>query len=271
MLLSLAIADDIGAILVIAIGYTTGLNITALILAFIGIGIMFLMMKVGVRNIAVYVTFMILVWFSFHESGIHATIAGVIFGLMVPARSYISEGRLGSIVQSTGHILSGRGWKIPSDRYHALREMEIATRKSVSPLERFETKLHPWVAFLIMPVFAFANAGVTVEISDFTNPVAIAVIVGLFVGKPLGIVLFSWLAVRTGLARLPTGVGWGAIIGGGFLAGIGFTMALFIAGLALDGNVLDASKVGIIIGSVMSAIVGVSLLIYSLPKPEEDH
>jgi NhaA family Na+:H+ antiporter len=145
--------------------------------------------------------------------------------------------------------------------------MEIATRKSISPLERFETKLHPWVAFLIMPVFAFANAGVTVEISDFTNPVAIAVIVGLFVGKPLGIVLFSWLAVRIGLARLPEGVGWGAITGGGFLAGIGFTMALFIAGLALGGNILDAAKVGIIIGSVISAIIGVSLLIYSLPKP----
>jgi NhaA family Na+:H+ antiporter len=267
MLLSLAIADDIGAILVIAIGYTTGLNITALILAFAGIGIMFYMMKVGVRNVAVYVTFMILVWFGFHESGIHATIAGVIFGLMVPARSYISEGRLGSIVQRTGHILRGTGWKMPSDRYHTLREMEIATRKSISPLERFETKLHPWVAFLIMPVFAFANAGVTVEISDFTNPVAIAVIVGLFVGKPLGIVLFSWLAVRIGLARLPEGVGWGAITGGGFLAGIGFTMALFIAGLALGGNILDAAKVGIIIGSVISAIIGVSLLIYSLPKP----
>jgi NhaA family Na+:H+ antiporter len=105
MLLSLAIADDIGAILVIAIGYTTGLNITALILAFAGIGIMFYMMKVGVRNVAVYVTFMILVWFGFHESGIHATIAGVIFGLMVPARSYISEGRLGSIAPTVITLL----------------------------------------------------------------------------------------------------------------------------------------------------------------------
>jgi NhaA family Na+:H+ antiporter len=147
--------------------------------------------------------------------------------------------------------------------------MEFATRKSISPLERFEISLHPWVGFAIMPVFAMANAGVAFEVSDFSNPVAIAVMAGLFIGKPVGIVLFSWVAIKSGLARLPEGVNWGAVVGGGFLAGIGFTMALFIAGLALDGDVLDAAKVGILAASFLSAIAGVVLLILFLPKPAE--
>jgi NhaA family Na+:H+ antiporter len=121
-----------------------------------------------------------------------------------------------------------------------------------------------------MPIFALANAGVTIELSDFTNPVAIAVMLWLLVGKPLGIVVFSWLAVRLGLARLPEGISWGVIAGGGFLAGIGFTMAIFIASLALEGNLLDAAKVGIIVGSFLSAIMGVIILVLLLPKPSQN-
>lgn len=267
MLLSLAIADDIGAILVIAIGYTESLNPTALVLGIVGIGVILGLMKVGLRNIAVYLGLMVLVWFAFHESGIHATIAGVILGLLVPTKAWISEGRLGMIVQKTEQFLRGGDWGTSGKRYTVLREMEVATRKSISPLERFETELHPWVGFAIMPIFALANGGVTIEPSDFTNPVAIAVMLGLVVGKPAGIVLFSWSAVKLGFARLPEGINWGVITAGGFLAGIGFTMAIFIASLALDGNLLDAAKVGIIVGSVLSAIIGVTLLIVLLPKP----
>jgi NhaA family Na+:H+ antiporter len=270
MLLSLAIADDIGAILVIAIAYTASLNLTALVLGIVGIGVMIALMKIGVRNLAVYLMFMVLVWVAFHESGIHATIAGVIFGLLTPTKAWISEGRLGMIVQQTSCFLQGEGLATAKKRYALLRDMEVAARKSISPLERFETELHPWVGFAVMPIFALANAGVTIEISDFTNPVAIAVMLGLLVGKPLGIVVFSWLAVRLGIARLPKGLSWGVVAGGGFLAGIGFTMAIFIAGLALEGNLLDAAKVGIIVGSFLSAIVGVILLVLLLPKPSQN-
>jgi NhaA family Na+:H+ antiporter len=266
LLLSLAIADDIGAILVIAIGYTESLNITALGLGVLGIAALPLMMKVGIRAQFIYYAVMVLTWLAFHESGIHATIAGVIFGLMMPTQSWINESRLETIVDKTRHFLMGDGWS-SGQRYAMLRQMERATRKSISPLERHETDLHPWVGFLIMPVFALANAGVPVQVADLLNPVALATALGLFVGKPVGIMLFSWLAVRSGIARLPEGVNWGALLGGGFLAGIGFTMALFISSLALSGEILDAAKVGVMAGSALSAVVGVTLLIVCLPKP----
>jgi NhaA family Na+:H+ antiporter len=267
LMLSLAIADDIGAILVIAIGYTESLNLTSLALAAAGIGVIVFLMHLGLRNFGVYLLMMVLVWFGVHESGVHATLAGVVFGLMTPARAWISEGRLGRMVEKTSGFLGGESWESPEHRYSVLSQLSEAARKSISPLQRFETGLHPWVGFLIMPVFALANAGVTVETSYFTSPVAVAVMLGLLVGKPLGIVGVSWLAVRLGLARLPEGVGWGAVLGGGFLAGIGFTMAMFIASLALAGDLLDAAKVGILVGSLLSAIAGVVLLILFLPKP----
>lgn len=268
LLLSLAIADDIGAILVIAIGYTESLNMVALGLGALGIAALPLMMKVGIRTQPLYYAVMVLTWLAFHESGIHATIAGVIFGLMMPTQSWISESRLETIVSKTRHFLMGDGWS-SGQRYAMLRQMEQATRKSLSPLERHETDLHPWVGFLIMPVFALANAGVPVQVADILNPVAVATAMGLFVGKPVGILLFSWLAVKAGIARLPEGVNWGAVLGGGFLAGIGFTMALFISSLALSGDMLDAAKVGVMTGSALSAMCGVTLLVISLPKPSQ--
>lgn len=267
LLLSLAIADDIGAILVIAIGYTESINMTALILAAMGFVAFPVLIRVGVRAPAIFYALMVLTWLAVHESGLHATIAGVIFGLMMPTRSWITESRLEDIVCKTRHFLAGDGWISSGERYAMLRQMEQATRKSISPLERHETALHPWVGFLIMPVFALANAGVPVEVADIVNPVALATALGLFVGKPAGILLFSWLAVAFGIARLPDGVNWGALLGGGFLAGIGFTMALFISSLALSGDILDAAKVGVMVGSALSAMVGVTLLIVFLPKP----
>jgi NhaA family Na+:H+ antiporter len=268
LLLSLAIADDIGAILVIAIGYTESLNLTALALGAAGIALLPLLIKVGIRNQAIYYILMVLTWVAFHESGIHATIAGVIFGLMMPTRSWITGTRLGDIVEKTRHFIKGAGWDTSSYRYAMLRQTERAIRKSISPLERHETELHPWVGFLIMPVFAMANAGVPIQAADIVDPVALATALGLFVGKPVGILLFSFLAVKLGITRLPEGVNWGAIVGGGFLAGIGFTMALFISGLALSGPLLDAAKVGVMAGSALSAAVGMTLLIVFLPKPK---
>jgi len=267
-LLSLAIVDDIGAILVIAIGYTETIHWGGLILSAVSITLLLLLMKVGVRNIAVFVIFGLVIWFGFHESGVHATIAGVIVGLLTPIRSWVSEGRLDRIVKNTLHFMQGEGWSSTDESFEKLRELELATRKTVSPLKRMETLLHPWVGFVIMPVFALANAGVQIELGDFGNPVAFAVMIGLLVGKPVGVVLFSFVAVRLGVSRLPEGVNWGSMVGAGCLAGIGFTMAIFIAGLALQGDLLDAAKVGILAGSLLSAGVGVTVLVLALPKPK---
>jgi NhaA family Na+:H+ antiporter len=244
MLLSLAIADDIGAILVIAIGYSAGLDWTALGLGVLGLCAVVALGRIGVRSIAVYVVVGALVWIAFHESGVHATIAGVILGWLTPIRPWVDERRLRAAKEGG---LGGR-------------ELAVAARESVSPLERLETALHPWVGFVIMPLFALANAGVALSPRALGQPVALAAALGLVLGKPIGIVAFSWAAVRAGIARLPQGVGWGAIAAGGSLAGIGFTMSLFIADLALPAELLDAAKVGVLAASATSAAVGMAVL-----------
>jgi NhaA family Na+:H+ antiporter len=266
MLLSLAIADDIGAILVIALGYTGQLDWSALLLSGLGIAVIIGCMKLGVHSLGVYLILSLGVWFEFHASGIHATIAGVILGFLTPHRAWISERRLGRIIDTTLGFMQGDGWRSPTRRYAALRQMERAARSSISPLRRFEMGLHPWVAFVIMPIFALANAGVRIDAQALGHPVAVAVTLGLLIGKPVGVFLFSWLAVKTGLAKLPSGVGWAAVMGASMLAGIGFTMAIFIAGLALEGALLSAAKVGILAGSVASAVLGGVVLALSLPK-----
>ncbi len=266
MILSLAIADDIGAILVIAIGYTEAIHFGPLGLAAISLAVIFAFGRLGVRSLPVYAGLGLVVWFGFHESGIHATIAGVILGLMTPARSYVSQGLFGRVLHRASQIFEGEEWQTGSLRSQQVRQFQRIARETVSPLEYLEHALHPWVSFLIMPVFALANAGVPIELSDLGAPVALAVMGGLVVGKPLGIGLFSWLAVKSGLASLPEGVTWTMIIGGGFLAGIGFTMALFVAGLALDGELLDTAKVGILAASALSALAGMALLMAVLPR-----
>ncbi len=267
MLLSLAIVDDIGAILVIAIGYTDEIHMTALVLGLVGLAAIFGLARWGVRSFDIYAIMGVLVWLAFHESGVHATIAGVLLGLMTPARAYISTGLFGQFLERATEVVQGDEWKTLPHRAEGVRRFQRATREMISPLEYLETTLHPWVGFVIMPVFALANAGVPFELADFGEPVALAVMAGLVIGKPVGIVLFSWLAVRVVLKRLPEGLSWGLLAGAGCLAGIGFTMALFIAGMALTDAFLDAAKVGIIGGSVISAIAGMTLLIVLLPKP----
>ena len=216
MLLSLAIADDIGAILVIAIGYTGQLNWTALLLSGLGLAAIIACMKLGVHSLGVHLILSLGVWFELHASGIHATIAGVILGFLTPSKAWISERRLGRIIANTILFMQGADWRSPTRRHAALRQMERAARASISPLRRFEMVLHPWVAFVIMPIFALANAGVRIDGTAFVDPVALAVMLGLLIGKPVGIFLFSWLAVKTGFAKLPAGVGWPAILEGGF-------------------------------------------------------
>jgi NhaA family Na+:H+ antiporter len=275
MLLSLAIVDDIGAILVIAFGYTdpADLNFAWLGYGIVGLVVTWLLAILGVRSIGIYVVVGAVIWLDFHESGVHATIAGVALGLMTPARSWVRGTLVEEIVQKAGDIIQGDA--DPHETIGTFKHIERAAREAVSPLERCETALHPWVAFLIMPLFALANAGVPLHLSDLASPVAIAVMLGLVVGKPVGVVVASWLLVTLGLGKLPQGVTWPAMIGGGLLAGIGFTMALFIAGLAFVpagaddtamATMLDQAKVGILAGSTVAAVAGMLLLWMTLPK-----
>jgi NhaA family Na+:H+ antiporter len=255
LLLTLAIADDIGSVIVIAAAYSSGLAFAALGAAAAGLALVFLLLRAGVRSPPVYAALAAGVWLAFLKSGVHPTVAGVLLGLLTPARPAVGRRMLLDVVGDLYARLRG----LPRG---ALPEAPAAE----SPLERLENLLHPWVAFVIMPVFALANAGVAVEVSAAATPVALAVALGLTVGKPAGIVLFSWAAVRAGACRLPEGVGWKALLGAGCLGGIGFTMALFIAGLALEGPLLDEAKIGILGGSALSAALGVLLLLAFLPR-----
>ena len=258
LLLTLAIADDIGAILVIAIGYTEDLRLDWLAAGAAGIGVVALLARLGVRSFGVYTLVGAVIWLCFHASGVHATIAGVVLGLQTPARSYLDRTAAGRFLTELDEA--------PAQAAGAARVMRVA-RESVSPLEFLMHALHPWVAFAIMPLFALANAGVAIGLESLTDPLSIAVELGLLAGKPLGILAFAWLAVRLRLTSLPERVTWPVLGAAGLLAGIGFTMAIFIAGLALSDAQLETAKVGILVGSGLSAALGMGLLWRLLPKP----
>jgi NhaA family Na+:H+ antiporter len=267
LLLALAIADDIGAVLVIALFYSTDIAPGFLGLALLGFGLIVLFNRIGVRRVSAYVVVGAFIWLAFLKSGIHPTVAGVLLGLLTPARAWVGDRALVTVLGGALHRLQAeKDGQVEDHHKPLLGEVESAAREAVSPLERLEIALHPWVAFGIMPLFALANAGVAIEPAALGDPVCLAAAAGLVIGKPLGIVLFSWLAVRLGLARLPTAVSWKVMIGAGCLAGIGFTMSLFIAGLALRGGLLDAGKLGTLIGSTVSALVGTFLLLRFLPR-----
>lgn len=260
MLLTLAIADDIGAILVIALGYSAGIALLPLALGLLGIGLVVLCERVGIRSLGIYSLLGAAVWLAFVKSGVHATIAGVMLGLLTPAHPYVGGGAFAQFLDRTRERLRGEGWAAAGERASRVQTLRRVTREAISPLEYLENLLHPWVSFGIMPIFALANAAVRVQLSDFTDRVGLAVAVSLLVGKPLGIVLLSWMAVSLRVARLPAGVTWTRLAGGGALCGIGFTMALFIASLGLDEAALAAAKVGILTGSALAAVAGMLVL-----------
>ena len=259
-MLSLAITDDIGAILVVAIGYSSHVAWASLTL---GIGACFFvrgMAALGVRSVPLYFVVGGMVWVAIDASGIHATVTGVVLGLLTPARRWVSDDRLYALLdQVIAHPSGHGGGGITPDR-RTLQVAEIAAREALSPVERLELALHPWVGFAIMPLFALANAGMPISLREFTSPVAVAVFAGFAIGKPLGVVAFSWLAVRSGLALRPPDLGWRLVAGGGLLAGIGFTMALFIANLAFSPALIGEAKLGIFAASVVSAAAGLLLL-----------
>ena len=250
-LTALAIVDDLGAVLVIALFYTAKLSVPALLkaglvyLGLLGLG------RLGVRNLAPYLLLGLVLWFFVLKSGIHATVAGVLLAFAIP----LATGRKALAVAAGPEA-------DPEEAEARLEAIEAEAARAQSPLHRLEHLLHPWVAYGILPVFAFMNAGVALG-GLAIGPVALGAFLGLLLGKPLGILAFAYLAVRAGLARLPDGVGWGAILGVGTVAGIGFTMALFIAGLAFSGELLDQAKVGVLSASVAAAVLG-SLLLLAL-------
>ncbi|ATG46426.1 Na+/H+ antiporter NhaA [Celeribacter ethanolicus] len=260
-LLSLAIFDDVGAIVVVALGYGEALNWSALGLGLLGIGVVASASRFGVRSVPVYSLLGVGIWLSVDASGVHATIAGVILGLMTPTRVWVSDARLRGIL---GRLLAhpaGEHWSGDTTERHDLLQAGTAVTESVSPVERLEMILHPWVGFAIMPIFALANAGIMFQGADFQQTVTLAVIAGLLLGKPIGVLGFSWLAVRSGIAVLAPGLSWPFIVAGSFLAGIGFTMSVFIADLAFDATMLNAAKLGILSGSAFAATIGTLILL----------
>ena len=270
-LLSLAIADDIGAILVIAAVYSGSPDPTALGAAAGGFGIVYSLNRLGVRTVPVYLAVGAGIWLAVLRSGVHPTIAGVLLGLMTPASAWVGRATLKQAMANLlGRLTAERTEGDAAEvGHHDFERLAFAAKESASPLERLEGTLHPWVGFAIMPLFALVNAGVAFRPAAVADPIAVAVALGLVLGKPLGIVAFSLLAVKLKLAQLPDGVTLRMLVAAGCLGGIGFTMSLFIAHLGLGDEHLDAGKCGILIGSGLSAVLGSGLLFASLPKASQ--
>ncbi|MBN7818385.1 Na+/H+ antiporter NhaA [Bowmanella yangjiangensis] len=259
-LLSLAIVDDIGAILVVAVGYGEALNYQALALAAAGIMVIRGMALLGIRNLMLYFLMGAAIWLAVEHSGIHPTVTGVVLGLMTPTLKWVSDARLHQILDAVIAHPPGQNWSGDTLARMKLRTAESAAREALSPVERLEIVLHPWVGFVIMPLFAFANAGVPVGETNVTSPLTLAILLGLVLGKPLGIFLFSWLAVKLNIAARPVQLSWSLIAAGGCLCGIGFTMALFIAGLAFSPIQINEAKFGILLASAISALAGMLII-----------
>lgn len=259
-LLSLAIFDDVGAILVVAVGYGGSLNLVALGAAAAGLAAVAAIARLGVRSIPVYFVVGAGIWVGFDLSGIHATLAGVVLGLMTPARSWVSDRRLHAILGRVTAYPPGDHWSGDSNARDDLNFAGIATREALSPIERLEIGLHPWVAFGILPLFAFANAGVPIVGAKFLPELTSAIFLAFVLGKPLGVLLFSFLAVKLRLGVRPSGLSWSLLGAGGLLTGIGFTMALFIADLSVDAELLNSVKLAVLCASAVSAVIGLSVL-----------
>ncbi|MFM7969552.1 Na+/H+ antiporter NhaA [Aeromonas sp. A-5] len=233
-LLALAIMDDLGVIIIIALFYTQQLSLTALAVGILATLTLLWMNRRGEDRIGLYMLVGLVLWVAVLKSGVHATLAGVIVGFMIP----------------------------------------ISGKRYASPLKHLEHVLHPWSAYLILPLFAFANAGVSldgIQLSDLLSPVPMGIILGLFIGKPLGIFTISWLSVKLGIAQLPSGVNFKQIFAVSILCGIGFTMSMFIASLAFEHGGLDYgsySRLGILVGSTLAAVIGFIALRISLPNRE---
>jgi NhaA family Na+:H+ antiporter len=280
-LTAVAIVDDLIAVLVIAIFYSGGLDFTMLGLGVAILGILLIANFLGIRSLTFYLTLGLVVWYAFLESGVHATIAGVLLALTIPARAALNdqsfvrkmEGLLGQFRDTMQP--NAQASVIPMIDEHQnsiVQEMESASEGALAPLQRLEHMLHTPVQMGIMPIFALANAGVPLVIHTLTPTelsVGLGIIVGLVVGKPLGIMVASYAVVRSGLAVLPAGVRWAHMGGVGILAGLGFTMSLFIASLGFGegSELLNSAKLAILVASVLAGGVGMVYLSRVKPTP----
>lgn len=268
-LTAFAIIDDLGAVIVIAVFYTGDILWGNLGIGALFLGVLLGISALGVRHPLVYAAVGVIVWLAFLQSGIHATVAGVLVAATIPIKVRVnSDGFLArsrdllTVFERSGN--QGDEVQISGAQRAVILELEETVQQMESPLQRFEHALHPWVAFAIMPLFALANAGVRIE-GDFfdalTHPVTIGIVLGLVIGKQVGVTVFSWAAVRFGVAVLPYGVTWRQMYGVALLGGIGFTMSLFITGLAFVDDSLNAeAKIGILLGSAISGVIGYLVL-----------
>lgn len=264
LLLALAIIDDIGAIVIIAFFYSEGISIAGLGVAAAGLLGIWLFQRLGVRRALAYLPPAAIVWLGMLEAHVHPTIAGVLIGLLTPVRPWFG---IDGFLAAAGDAIED--FRERRDRGgHALlqplRRIRQAQREALPPVVKLQAELHPWVAYGIMPLFALANAGVDVRalghVDGEATSVALSVLVALVVGKPLGIMALTAASVRLRICTLPRGVGWRGILLVGCVAGIGFTMAIFIAGLAFeDEALLGAAKLGVLVGSAIAAVAGVTL------------
>jgi NhaA family Na+:H+ antiporter len=265
-LAALAIVDDMGAVLVIAIFYTASVHWSALVSALVVYGVLIACNRLGVRKLTPYLLLGMVLWFFVHESGIHATIAGVLLAFAIPTRSRINalefSQRARALIDEFDRTETGDLLVLTSKgQQEALFALERASEQVTEPLLRLEHALHSLAAFVVMPLFAIANAGVALGGPLEHGGVAVAAGLGLVAGKPLGIMAASYLMVASGMAALPRHVTWQTLHACAWLGGIGFTMSLFIATLAFDGTtLLDAAKLGVMSGSLLAGIGGVLLL-----------
>lgn len=272
LLLALAIIDDIGAIVVIALFYSAGISVVGLCIAILGAAGILLFQRFEVRRALPYVLPAGVLWYGVLKAGVHPTIAGVIVGLLTPVRSWF--GSEGFIVAAADAIEVFRERSVQGgshDLLQPLRRIRQADREALPPVVRLQALLHPWVAYGIMPIFAFANAGVRVgeldRSSSGSETVIAGILLGLVVGKPLGILSASAVSVKLGICRLPSGVKWSGVLLVGAVAGIGFTMAIFITGLAFPESALSGvAKLAILLSSFAAALIGLIVGKLVLPR-----
>jgi NhaA family Na+:H+ antiporter len=269
LLLALAIVDDIGAIAVIAVFYTDDINTTALGLTGGLLVLMYLMNINGIKQVPLYVAVGFVAWMTTHESGVHATILGVVLGLMTPMQAWYRSAALPDLIEALVRRIRQSESEPESEHAHHRRVGDLLTlsdlsQDSISPLDRIEHRLLPWSAFLVVPLFAFTNAGVDLRGGALeeaaSSSLALGVGLGLLVGKPIGVTIATYIAVRLG-AELPAGVTWLGVFAIGLIAGIGFTVALFVTELSFETEMLlTQAKVGIFVASVLAGVIGLAML-----------
>lgn len=264
-LASFAIVDDVVAVLVISVAYTNHISWVALAIVAGCFALLMLANFLGIRRLAVYALLGVALWLAMLSSGVHATVAGILVALTIPVRSRIDSS---DFVRRAREYLdafaasrySGRRMLTNEEQQAALEALEDSAEQFQVPLQRVESALHPWVAYLIVPVFALANAGIALNeafAKSLTQPVTLGVLLGLLVGKPVGVFVSTWIAARARIAVLPEAVTWRYMVGVAFLGGIGFTMSLFITDLAFgSGAFIIQAKVGILLGSLVAGIIG---------------